>query len=251
MATYREAVYMVLDFLKLSSDDAYYTEDHVRFLLDKFRAYVLKNKYEDNQKNPASVPSDDNTQTINLNFEHVDGVDGIPCTGHFLRSVEEIPTPMFWWSVKIWAGTMFGDNIILTMPTRFRYAGTGRLASQFNYATIGPDRHLYLKSGNPQLYYLQSASVKGIFEEPEKAYEIENIQAAEGDTDAIQCDILEREFPLESNLLALCMQYVVKELSGSTYKPADTDNNASDDLSELAQFIRSYMKSPLRKQIDV
>lgn len=250
MATYREAVYMVLDFLKLSSDDAYYTEDHVRFLLNKYRAYVLKSKYEDNQKNPSSIPSDSNSQTLDVTFEHVNGVDGVDCTGHFLRSIEEIPSPMFWYNFKVRAGVMFGDNIILTMPTRFRYAGTGKLARMFNYATIGPDNHLYLKSGNPQLYYLQSATVKGIFEDPEKVYEIENASAVANGESPV-CDILDKEFPLEDNLLALCMQYVVKELSGSTYKPADTDNNASDDLSELAQFIRSYVKNPLRKQLDV
>lgn len=249
MATYREAVYMVLDYMKLSSDDAYYTEDHVRFLLNKFRAYVLKSKYEENKKNPANVPSDSNAQTVDLNLEHVNGVDGVPCTGRYLRSVEEIPTPMFWSSIKVWAGTMFGDNVILTMPTRFKYAGTGRIASMFNYATIGPDNHLYLKSGNPQLYYLEKATVKGIFENPEEVYELENEQA--GDCDCAKvCDILDREFPLESNLLALCMQYVVKELTGASYRPADTDNNASDDLSELANFIRNYMKNPLRRQIE-
>lgn len=249
MATYREAVYMVLDFLKLSSDDSYYTEEHVRFLLNKYRAYVLKSKYEDNQKNPSSYPSDSNTQTVELNLEHVNGIDGLQCTGEYLRSVEEIPSPMFWYSFKVWAGLMFGDNIIVTMPTRFRYAGTGKLGSLFNYATIGPDNHLYLKSGNPQLYYLQKASVKGVFEDPEKIYQIENEQAV-ADGEEPVCDILDREFPLESNLLALCMQYVVKELTGASYRPKDDDNNASDDLSELANFIRNYVKSPLRKQIE-
>lgn len=249
MATYREAVYMVLDFLKLSSDDSYYTEEHVRFLLNKYRAYVLKSKYEDNQKNPSSYPSDSNTQTVELNLEHVNGIDGLQCTGEYLRSVEEIPSPMFWYSFKVWAGLMFGDNIIVTMPTRFRFAGSGKLGSLFNYATIGPDNHLYLKSGNPQLYYLQKASVKGVFEDPEKIYQIENEQAV-ADGEEPVCDILDREFPLESSLLALCMQYVVKELTGSTYKPTDTDNNASDDLSELAQFIRGYIKNPLRRQIE-
>ena len=33
MSTYRELTYMVLDQLKLASDDSYYTEDHVKFLL--------------------------------------------------------------------------------------------------------------------------------------------------------------------------------------------------------------------------
>ena len=248
MATYREAVYMVLDFMKLSSDDAYYTEDHVRFLLDKFRAYVLKTNYETNPKIPGAKPSDSNCQTLDLALEHVNGIDGLQCTGEYMRSVEEIPDIMFWWASTIWAGLLFGDNIILTMPTRFKYVGTGKIASRFNYATIGPDKHLYMKSGNPQLYYLERVSLRGVFEKPEDVYNIENQQAIDAGNEPV-CGILDREFPLESSLLALCMQYVVKELSGGLYKPKDAENNAADDLSELANFIRSYSKSPLQRQI--
>ena len=49
MTTVREAVYMVLDELKLISDDAHFTEEHVIFLLKKFRAYVLKAEKERNK----------------------------------------------------------------------------------------------------------------------------------------------------------------------------------------------------------
>jgi hypothetical protein len=40
--TYRELVYTVLDLLKGASDDNYYTEEHVVFLLSKVRAAILK-----------------------------------------------------------------------------------------------------------------------------------------------------------------------------------------------------------------
>ena len=50
MATYREMVYMVLDELKLFSDDSSFTEEHVRFLLDKYRMYILKQQYEKEKK---------------------------------------------------------------------------------------------------------------------------------------------------------------------------------------------------------
>ena len=46
MSTYREVVYMCLDLLKVNSDDSYFTEDHVIYLLNKFRSLVLKKKYE-------------------------------------------------------------------------------------------------------------------------------------------------------------------------------------------------------------
>lgn len=42
MNTYKEMIYMVLDELHGYSDDFSYTEDHVAFLLDKYRAFILK-----------------------------------------------------------------------------------------------------------------------------------------------------------------------------------------------------------------
>ena len=45
MNTYREIVYMILDLIKLMSDDAYYNEEHVLYLVDKYRMFVLDKKY--------------------------------------------------------------------------------------------------------------------------------------------------------------------------------------------------------------
>jgi hypothetical protein len=44
MNTYRQLIYMCLDQLKLISDDSYYTEDHIMFLLDKCRTLLLNQK---------------------------------------------------------------------------------------------------------------------------------------------------------------------------------------------------------------
>jgi len=44
--TYGEAVYMILDQLKLTSDDANFNENHVIFLLNKYRALAIKEEYE-------------------------------------------------------------------------------------------------------------------------------------------------------------------------------------------------------------
>jgi hypothetical protein len=62
MATYRELVYMVLDELKARSDDFYYTEDHIMFLLEKYRAFLLKQKY----RIPKSVVLNSNYSYIEL-----------------------------------------------------------------------------------------------------------------------------------------------------------------------------------------
>lgn len=48
--TYAEVVYMILDELKLSSDDSYFNEYHVLMLADKYRAMILKQRYKDIRK---------------------------------------------------------------------------------------------------------------------------------------------------------------------------------------------------------
>lgn len=48
--TYADVVYMILDELKLSSDDSYFNEYHVLMLADKYRAMILKQRYKDIRK---------------------------------------------------------------------------------------------------------------------------------------------------------------------------------------------------------
>jgi hypothetical protein len=42
----------------------------------------------------------------------------------------------------------------------------------------------------------------------------------------------------------------LKELAGPAWKPADDSNNASDDLSNLANFLRSNTKGTLQQQLE-
>jgi hypothetical protein len=42
MATYREITYLILDELKTNSDDSFFEREHVLFLMDKYRAFLLK-----------------------------------------------------------------------------------------------------------------------------------------------------------------------------------------------------------------
>ena len=44
MSTYRELIYMVLDQLKAISDDRYIEEEHIIFLLKKYRISILENE---------------------------------------------------------------------------------------------------------------------------------------------------------------------------------------------------------------
>lgn len=239
--TYRELVYLVLDELKLSADDAYFTEEHVVFLLGKYRGLLLKQQYKDVKK---EIP-ESNFQTLCLDLIQVPAIAGEPCEGGtYLRSKEKIPFLMNITTPRVYTGDYYQGDITYVSRERMKYVGYNRWLPNIIYASIGPDNYLYFKSFNPQYLHLEKAKLTGIFEDPEKAAQFE-CDKSEG-----SCDILDIPFHLEEALIPQVVQLVVKELSGSIYKPKDDENNSSDDLSELATFIRNNVKSNLQKQIE-
>ena len=240
MNTYNHLIYMVLDELKGFSDDFSYTEDHVLFLLTKYRGLILKQQYKDIKK---EIP-ESNFQTICLDLEEVPAYENDPCGGSYMRSVQKIPSSMNITQPRVFTEDYYQGEITYVSRERMRYVGNNKWLKNIVYCSIGPDEHLYFKTSNPQFYYLNKAKLTGVFEDPEKASELEC------SSEDIPCDIKEREFPLEEALIPQIIQLVVKELSGSVYRPKDNINSASDDLATMAQYLRNNMKSNFQKQID-
>lgn len=231
MSTYRELTYQILDELKMVSDDSHFTEEHIIFLLDKFRTFLLKQRYSDIRK---EIP-ESNYQTVCLDLEPIKETNS--CIGNtYLKSKQQIPYMMSIGSRKISTLDYFQGNINYTNSERFKYVGHNKYLKNQAYATIAPDNYLYLKSNNPKLYYLEQIKVTGIFEDSTKVAILQ-----EGCTEF--CDIMDMKFPLEESLIPPLTELIIKELSAARYQPEDSTNNASDDLSNLA----SYMKSELAK----
>lgn len=227
MSTYRELTYMVLDELKLYSDDASYTEEHVMFLLDKYRVFLLKQRYSDVKK---QIP-ESNYQTICLDLIEVPAISGEPCEGGFyLRSKEKVPFLMKIGNPMIYPVDYYQGEITYVSRERMRYVGYNKYLKNIIYASIGPDNYLYFKSFNPQYLYLEKARMTGIFEDPQAASEL---QCPDENGDTV-CDILDKTFPIEDALVPPMIELIVKELLGAEYRPKDGSNDAKDGLSEVA-----------------
>ncbi len=80
----------------------------------------------------------------------------------------------------------------------------------------------------------------GIFEDAEQAAELQCDNQGN-----LICDVLDTPFPLEEGLVTTLIEMTVKLLSGSIYKPVDSTNNSSDDLAQIASFLRRNLKSQL------
>lgn len=239
--TYRELVYLILDELKLSSDDAYYNEDHVIFLANKYRAMILKREYYSNQK---KYVSEGNYQTLCLDLIEVPAIAGEPCEGgSYLRSKEKIPVFMSIGAPRVYPIDFYQGDIALVTRDRMRYVGYNKWMSNIIYCSLGPDNYLYFKSSNPQFLYLEKVKFSAVFEDPKEAIKL----ACEGDA---ACDILDAEFPIEDSFVNQLIQLVVQELRGPEYAPEENENNATDDLSSMQAWIRRNMKSNIQKQIE-
>ena len=240
--TLRELVFMCMDEAKLNSDDSFYTEDHVVFLLNKYRSFVLKKELEKENKQLSNT----NSQTICLSLIEVQDEDN-PCGKSMLRTEQAIPNLVNDCKVSLYPVNYFeGDHIIYTTMERMRYTTYNRWTKNLIYAAKGPDDYLYLKSSNPQYLYLKKLRMKAIFEDFESAAQYACDESGEG----LNCDILDMKFPMENALVPIVVEMVVKELLGAEYRPKDSSNNADDDLSDIIAWARRNMKTAVQKQIE-
>ena len=247
--TWRQLVYMVLDEIKLTSDDSIINENHVIFLLNKYRTFLLKQRYSDIKK---PIP-ESNYQTICLDLEN--DTNNIFCgSANYLKSKTKVPFLMKIGNPRVYPSNYFQGEITYVSRDRMRYIGHNKYMQNIIYASVGPDNYLYLTSSNPQFSYLEKVKFTGIFEDIETASELlcsnqeEDNNQEENNNQS--CDILDRDFPIEEGLVPQLIELSVKELLGSAYRPADEENNANDDLADIANFIRRNAKSNLAKQLE-
>lgn len=232
-----EIIYYCLDAIKAFSDDSTVNEDHILFLLGKYRGVLLQQYHNIKKPIPES-----NYQIVCLNLEPS---NHLPCVGgKRLVSIETLPhlIPVGKPSVLMING-LENEVIEFVSYSRLKSVGWNKFKRNFIYASIGPDNHLYLSFTNPQAKYLECIKFKGIFEDFEKALELE----CKNET----CELLDKDFPLEVALIPDLIAKVVKEVLGVAWRPADQSNNANDDLADIATFVRRNMKSNYAKQLDI
>lgn len=240
--TYREIAQAISDFSKTISDDSIITIDHIIFTMSKYRNYILNSQFSTFKKEIG----DSNYQTVCIELTPKDNTD-LCGAQPVLVSTSKVPFTMTIGSNRVYpaAGFMFG-NIQLVNNTRFKYLGDNRFLRNIIYATIGPDQHLYLKSGNEDFMYMPKVRMTALFTDIEQAAELECNENC--DIDA--CDILDHRFPLDDSYLPMLMKLTVQDIVGAAWKPADQTNNAADDLASFAQILNRYTTQAFKNQMN-
>lgn len=235
MTTYREIIYMCLDLLKGMSDDFTYTEEHIAYLLDKYRAFLLKQKYMNEYKKPMS---NSNYQNIQIKISNL----SVPGERVF-KSDEQLPNLLDVGITKVISNDYYDIHFEFVSKDRFPFVGNNKYLKRFWYCCIDNQNYLNITSSGTR-YFLGNdekpliLTLTGVFESPKDVFESNGI------------DYLDKEFPLEDALISTLIEMVVKVLSSSIYKPEDDINNAKDDLSTIAAFLKNNLKSDFQKKLE-
>ena len=244
--TYREIVYFVLDSVKALNGDSTITEEHVIYLANQYRLFLIEQK---KQKQGTASLSSSNQQTVCINLEPASTIEGLDCYNEvYLKSKEEIPNVLNEESLKVSLADMFNVRTAFVSKDRFKFVGGNKYLKNIIYCTLGPDNHIYFNSANSQFKYLKKAKITGIFEDAIAAANLScNINS--NNNSECEVDILDTQFPLEADLVPQMFELIIKQLLGVNYRPKDSHNDANDDLADIAAFVRRQMKSPMAKQM--
>lgn len=228
---YKDVVYMISDELKLSSDDADYNENHILTLMDRYRSFLLKQKYADIKKD---IPLQ-NYQLIRTTFD-------LNETKKINQTLESIPKIMTIGNTRIYNDSYYDENFIFTTKDRMKWVGNQQFIPNFIYCSIDPNHKLsifckdntILKALLPSDTTIKFIYIYAIFEE--------SIIANDVIYGLPDIDILNKEFPLEESLISPLTQLVVKELIQGITIPNDNLNNANSDSEKFSSSKESQQQ---------
>ena len=190
--------------------------------------------------------SDLNKQTICVDLKTNTAFCGDWCEDVYLKSKEPVPDIVSTSVPQISTMDWFQDNISYIPFQKMKFIGYNKFLKNIIFVAIGPDKHVYLKSQLPGFENLSKIKLTGVFDDFIEAAGM----ACDNEGNLSECDPLEMEFPIDTYLVPELIDRVLRELVGATYRPKDSGNDARDDLSYIANFIRNYVKKPLQREID-
>lgn len=237
MTTYREAIYMCLDLLKGMSDDFYYTEDHIAYLIDKCRALLLKQKYGND---PKKLIPYSNYQTIDIT------IDRTYKDKNIIKSSNSIPYLLQLGITRIVTDDLYYNYMFdFTSRERLPFVGNNKYTNNIVYCALDNDNKLLIQNkdylwvnSNCEITFSLPLQIVGIFENPREVIAIS------------ENEILDSNIPIEESLVVPLIETVFKELAAAVIRPQDDVNNNSDDNADLQNYIARNMKSKFAKQLE-
>ena len=225
MTTYRELIYMCLDLLKGESDDFTYTEEHIAYLLDKYRALLLKQRYGNDPK--KHVPYS-NYQSVKVNFNPA----AYEVNKSALTSTNNIPYTLQLGIPRIQyeRDTYYTNNYEYVSRERFQFVGNNKYLKNISYFTIDNTNKVLLLNKDT---YWRELSGTTVFNGPQVVILTAIFENPRSIQTSTTNHWMDNEFPLEESLVSTLIEMVVNSLIKIVTFPTDTINNGTDENSQM------------------
>lgn len=253
---YEDAIYIVMDELKIFSDDSVWENEHIASILNKYRALLIKQRYIDKKKEiPFAF-----YQRLTVPF------DTKYSKGELYKSSKKLPylidNTNLWQYTFVHNNGISSQNLNFINPQRFKFVGNNKWLANETYVTIDLDNYMYVKSiktdvqnevnvsadvnNSLEEYYLSCNSTipfDGTNDENQLIYNelsdgllyydciLDNPVDANSFNGINEPNFMKLEFPVDESLYQSIIELVLKEVGVSNQIQRDTQNNASDDFS--------------------
>lgn len=236
MATLREMISSIKEYLNAYSDDTTLSDEHFAFLIQNKRATYL----EVLAANPRKQMPREAYQTLKLKMK------ALPeCEDEYtiLSSEEPIPPTInndndVDGISKVYMESIMAKwiNIIGLERVPFIMSG-GRFNNKQIYVVRTKEDKILLMNNSNSHIFVEEIFIDVIAENPELADELSGMQELDSEGNPI-CDFYDKKYPLPESLVKPIVMETIKELVVKYNLGKDTDNNGSDDL--LTQKIPYY-----------
>lgn len=243
MKTYRDMIFIILDELKIMSDDSVWEYEHIVALLNKYRAMLIKQRYLDKKVPMPSAFYQRLKLSFDINFYR----------GKVFKSKKRLP-PVTGNSMLSLHTFLFMDNgyqlnVNLINSQQFRVISYNRWPSKEIYGTLANDGYMYIYSparaiipvfadNNNDIIIEEDVAGKILVSEVFKSQILYYDTILDNPLDIIEFNdltidsFLDVEFPCDESLSQVIVSLCLDELSKAMMIPKDEVNNANDDTAK-------------------
>lgn len=229
--TATEIIYAVREKLKAYTDDSVYSDQYLMYLINLKRSLYLRREYNQAQRTfDTSVLS-----SFCMELEEVDASVCPECLEigykdcYVIRTKLKLPNTIELHSrntvVKVSPIGVFDKSFSLVSYPKIIYSGEGKYEDKYVFATVHPNRHIYLKSKRTDYRGLTYINVIALIENPD---DLSLFTCGTGN--CYNPD--ETPYPAQSWMVDIIISDIVRELANLKNIPQDATNDAKDIVVE-------------------
>jgi len=229
MATTRQVIYSIKEYLKAYSDDSEHTDEYILFLLNNEREEYLRQLYDDRRRKIDNVL----IQSMCLELETVDrGSCGIEVGCSIVRTVKKLPKLLEMRRRTALLSVRPVDILAKSFTLTTRDNIDTVFDSRYNldiYAFLHSDGHIYIVSKDNSYIFMKCIEIELISADPSELTAYKNCCGCdENNNPSTDCFNEDSDYPAQGFVINYITDRVTSKLVPRLQIPKDVINNSNE-----------------------